>query len=32
EKIVELQLTAGELAQLKASADHVRENVQRLNL
>jgi len=32
EKIIELQLTADELGQLKASADHVRENVTRLNL
>jgi len=32
EKIIELQLTADELAQLKASADHVRENVARLKL
>ena len=32
EKIVELQLTGGELAQLKKSADHVLENVKRLNL
>jgi len=32
EKIVELNLTADELAQLKKSADHVLENVKRLNL
>jgi len=32
EKIVELQLTGDELAQLKKSADHVLENVKRLNL
>jgi malate dehydrogenase len=32
EKIIELQLTADELGQLKASADHVRENVTRLKL
>jgi malate dehydrogenase len=32
ERIVELQLTAEELAQLKKSADHVHENVKKLNL
>jgi len=32
EKIVELKLTNDELAQLKKSADHVLENVKRLNL
>jgi malate dehydrogenase len=32
EKIVELKLSNDELAQLKASADHVLENVKRLNL
>ena len=32
EKIVELQLTADELGQLKQSADHVLENVKKLNL
>jgi malate/lactate dehydrogenase len=32
EKIVELKLSADELAQLKKSADHVLENVKRLNL
>jgi len=32
EKIIELKLSAGELAQLKKSADHVLENVKRLNL
>jgi len=32
EKIVELQLTGSELAKLKKSADHVLENVKRLNL
>ena len=32
EKIIELKLTADELAQLKKSADHVLENVKRLNL
>ncbi|HUI06766.1 MAG TPA: hypothetical protein VL486_07145 [Verrucomicrobiae bacterium] len=32
EKIVELKLTADELAQLKKSANHVLENVKRLNL
>ena len=32
EKIIELKLTADELAQLKTSADHVFENVKRLNL
>jgi malate dehydrogenase len=32
ERIVELKLTADELAQLKKSADHVLENVKRLNL
>lgn len=32
EKIIELKLTAEELAQLKKSADHVLENVRRLNL
>jgi malate dehydrogenase len=32
EKIIELKLTADELAQLKTSADHVLENVKRLNL
>ncbi len=32
EKIVELKLTSDELAQLKTSADHVLENVKRLNL
>ena len=32
EKIIELELTADELAQLKKSADHVLENVKRLNL
>jgi malate dehydrogenase len=32
EKIIELKLTADELAQLKKSADHVLENVQKLNL
>jgi malate dehydrogenase len=32
ERIVELKLTADELAQLKTSADHVLENVKRLNL
>jgi len=31
-KIIELKLTADELAQLKKSADHVLENVKRLNL
>ena len=32
EKIIELKLTAHELAELKKSADHVLENVKRLNL
>ncbi|MBM3888125.1 MAG: malate dehydrogenase [Verrucomicrobia bacterium] len=32
ERIVELQLTADELAQLKKSADHVHENVKKLKL
>jgi malate dehydrogenase len=32
EKIIELKLTPDELAQLKKSADHVLENVKRLNL
>lgn len=32
EKIIELNLTAEELSQLKKSADHVMENVRRLNL
>jgi malate dehydrogenase len=32
ERIVELKLSADELAQLKKSADHVLENVKRLNL
>ena len=32
EKIIELKLTADELDQLKKSADHVLENVKRLNL
>ena len=32
EKIVELKLSNDELAQLKKSADHVLENVKRLNL
>ncbi|MGD0650577.1 MAG: malate dehydrogenase [Verrucomicrobiia bacterium] len=32
EKIVELKLSADELAQLKKSSDHVLENVKRLNL
>jgi malate dehydrogenase len=32
EKIIELKLTADELGQLKTSADHVLENVRRLNL
>src|SRR5437867_3775286 len=32
EKIIELKLTADELGQLKKSADHVLENVKRLNL
>ena len=32
EKIIELKLTSDELAQLKKSADHVLENVKRLNL
>jgi malate dehydrogenase len=32
EKIIELELTDAELAQLKKSADHVLENVKRLNL
>lgn len=32
EKIVELKLTADELGQLKQSADHVLENVKKLNL
>jgi len=32
EKIIELKLTADELAQLKKSADHVLENVQKLSL
>ena len=32
EKIVELKLTSDELVQLKKSADHVLENVKRLNL
>jgi malate dehydrogenase len=32
EKIVELKLSADELAQLKKSADHVLDNVKRLNL
>jgi len=32
EKIIELQLSADELGQLKKSADHVLENVKRLNL
>jgi malate dehydrogenase len=32
EKIIELKLTGDELAQLKKSADHVLENVKRLNL
>ena len=32
EKIVELKLSADELGQLKKSADHVLENVKRLNL
>ena len=32
EKIIELELTPEELAQLKTSAEHVRENVKRLNL
>jgi malate dehydrogenase len=32
ENIIELELTADELAQLNKSADHVLENVKRLNL
>jgi len=32
EKIIEVKLTADELGQLKKSADHVLENVKRLNL
>jgi malate/lactate dehydrogenase len=32
EKIIELKLTADELAQLKKSADHVLENVKKLSL
>jgi malate dehydrogenase len=32
EKIIELKLSADELGQLKKSADHVLENVKRLNL